>query len=47
LVARNGYVVPLTAGEDFELESNVLPSVKLRALGWKPKVNVMEERLCN
>ena len=45
LVAQNGFVVPVTEGEDFELESNVLPSVELRALGWLPKVNVMEEKL--
>ena len=47
LVAQNGYDVPVTNGEDFELESNVLKSSKLRALGWTPKINVMEEKLCN
>tara|TARA_A100000172_G_scaffold29699_2_gene17642 strand:+ start:684 stop:1406 length:723 start_codon:yes stop_codon:yes gene_type:complete len=45
LVAKNGFDVPVTDGEDFELESNVLPSSKLRALGWEPKVNVMDTKL--
>ena len=45
LVAKNGFDVPVTDGEDFELESNVLPSSRLRALGWTPKMNVMETKL--
>ena len=45
LVAKNGFDVPVTDGEDFELESNVLPSSRLRSLGWEPKVNVMETKL--
>ena len=45
LVAKNGFDVPVTDGEDFELESNVLPSSGLRSLGWEPKVNVMETKL--
>jgi nucleoside-diphosphate-sugar epimerase len=45
LVAKNGFDVPVTDGEDFELESNVLPSTKLRSLGWDPKMNVMETKL--
>ena len=45
LVANNGFDVPVTEGEDFELESNVLPSERLRALGWQPVVNVMETKL--
>jgi len=36
---------PVTVIEDFELESNVLPSTKLRSLGWDPKMNVMETKL--
>ena len=45
LVAYNGFDVPITEGEDFELESNVLESTRLRALGWVPAVNVMETKL--
>ena len=45
LVAVNGFDVPITEGEDFELESNVLPSSRLRALGWTPEMNVMETKL--
>ncbi len=45
LVAYNGFDVPITEGEDFELESNVLESTRLRELGWVPAVNVMETKL--
>lgn len=47
LVAYNGLDVPIKSGEDFELENNLLPSHKLRALGWEPKKFIMAEKLCN
>ena len=30
---------------DYELEENLLPSHRLRGLGWEPKVDIMENKL--
>ncbi len=46
-VAATGLDVPITNGFDYESQENLLPSHRLRALGWKPKRFVMDERLCN
>ncbi len=45
LVASNGLDVPIVDGKDYELEENLLPSHRLRGLGWKPKVDIMENKL--
>ena len=45
LVAYNGIDVPIVAGQDYELEENLLPSHRLRALGWKPQVDIMDTKL--
>lgn len=47
LVAYNGLDVPITNGQDYELEENLLPSHRLRSLGWEPKRFIMDEKLCN
>lgn len=47
LVAFNGLDVPITDGFDYEAQENLLPSHRLRALGWTPKRFVMDEKLCN
>ena len=45
LVASNGLDVPIVDGKDYELEENLLPSHRLRGLGWEPKVDIMENKL--
>lgn len=45
LVAYNGIDVPIKSGYDFEAEENLLPSHRLRALGWEPKKFIMDEKL--
>ena len=45
LVASNGLDVPIVDGKDYELEENLLPSYRLRNLGWQPKVDIMENKL--
>ena len=45
LVAFNGLDVPITKGEDYEAQENLLPSHRLRALGWTPKRFIMDEKL--
>jgi nucleoside-diphosphate-sugar epimerase len=45
LVAYNGIDVPIVDGKDYELEENLLPSHRLRELGWQPKVDIMENKL--
>jgi nucleoside-diphosphate-sugar epimerase len=45
LVAFNGLDVPITDGFDYESQENLLPSHKLRALGWTPKKFIMDEKL--
>jgi nucleoside-diphosphate-sugar epimerase len=47
LVAHNGLDVPITDGFDYESKENLLPSHRLRALGWAPKRFIMDEKLCN
>tara|TARA_R110000782_G_scaffold85397_1_gene166057 strand:- start:953 stop:1675 length:723 start_codon:yes stop_codon:yes gene_type:complete len=47
LVAYNNIDVPVVEGENYELDSNTLSSTTLRQHGWSPKVNVMDEKLCN
>lgn len=47
LVAFNGIDVPITEGFDYESKENLLPSHRLRSLGWKPKRFIMDEKLCN
>jgi len=47
LVAHNGLDVPITDGFDYESKENLLPSHRLRALGWEPKRFIMDEKLCN
>ena len=42
LVAKHGIDVPIQQGDATEQDENVLSSSSLRALGWEPKVNVME-----
>ena len=45
LVAYNGLNVPIQHGQDYELEENLLPSHRLRALGWAPKKDIMDSKL--
>ncbi len=45
LVAYNGIDVPITDGFDYEAQDNLLPSHRLRALGWEPKRFIMDEKL--
>ena len=45
LVAYNGIDVPITEGFDYEAQDNLLPSHRLRALGWEPKRFIMDEKL--
>ena len=45
LVAFNGLDVPVNDGFDYEAQSNLLPSHRLRALGWEPKRFIMDEKL--
>ena len=45
LDAFNGLDVPITEGEDYEAQENLLPSHRLRALGWTPKRFIMDEKL--
>ena len=45
LVAFNGLDVPITDGFDYESQENLLPSHRLRALGWTPKRFIMDEKL--
>lgn len=47
LVAHNGLDVPITDGFDYESKENLLPSHRLRSLGWEPKRFIMDEKLCN
>ena len=47
LVAYNGLDVPITDGFDYESKENLLPSHRLRSLGWEPKRFIMDEKLCN
>ncbi len=47
LVAYNGIDVPVTEGFDYESKENLLPSHRLRSLGWEPKRFIMDEKLCN
>lgn len=47
LVAFNGLDVPITNGFDYESAENLLPSHRLRSLGWIPKRFVMDEKLCS
>jgi UDP-glucose 4-epimerase len=42
LVAMNGIDVPIKEGNDSEQDENVLSSSDLRALGWRPLVDVTE-----
>lgn len=42
LVAKHGIDVPIQQGDATEQDENVLASVSLRALGWTPKINVMD-----
>lgn len=45
LVAFNGLDVPITEGFDYEAQENLLPSHRIRALGWTPKKFIMDEKL--
>lgn len=45
LVAYNNLDVPIVEGKDYELEENLLPSHRLRSLGWTPKKLIMDEKL--
>lgn len=42
LVAKHGIDVPIQLGDATEQDENVLSSASLRALGWTPKINVMD-----
>ena len=42
LVAKHSINVPIQLGDDTEQDENVLLSSSLRALGWAPKINVMD-----
>lgn len=45
LVAKHGIDVPIQPGDATEQDENVLASSSLRALGWEPKINVMDANL--
>ena len=45
LVAKHGIDVPIQPGDATEQDENVLASSSLRALGWTPKINVMDAEL--
>ena len=45
LVAKHGIDVPIQLGDATEQDENVLASSSLRALGWTPKINVMDAEL--
>lgn len=45
LVAFNGLDVPIKDGYEYEAKENLLPSYRLRSLGWEPKKFIMEEIL--
>ena len=47
LVAHNGLDVPIKPGFDYESKENLLPSHRLRSLGWQPQRFIMDEKLCN
>ena len=45
LVAKHGIDVPIQQGDATEQDENVLASSSIRALGWTPKINVMDAEL--